>query len=454
MVCGYPRFFVHPTIQKLAAEIVQRVGTPDSETATLFATRKTAQACRSFIVSKIADEESPKVRIVTFIPAPHTENEPNSVTSSLFCVIYPKEYAPIAKQVWQHSGSGISSRRGEFCLRALQDEFLVEEKNITTAESLSQRSCKGPRRYRGRGSLSGVSWGPSSQSSASAANGAEDGRDYSHFIEERFGRNLSSINAAQAKTAVRRRIAGVLTADGELHETLKTTSAEGRVADISEDDVLLYPNGMSAIFNAHQALLNIRGPLKSICFGFPYTDTLKILQKWGPGCLFYGKGSSEDIDDIEARLKNGERFLGLFTETPGNPLLKTPDLRRLRALATQYDFAIVVDETISNFLNINVLPHADMVASSLTKIFSGDSNVMGGSTVLNPHGQYYSKLKESFKQEFEDLVWAEDAVFLERNSRDFVARIDKINASSEEITKMLKASPLGNDPDQNDHIPF
>lgn len=47
-------------------------------------------------------------------------------------------------------------------------------------------------------------------------------------------------------------------------------------------------------------------------------------------------------------------------------------------MAQKYDFAVVVDETIGNFLNVNVLPYADVVVSSLTKIFSGDSNVMGG----------------------------------------------------------------------------
>jgi cystathionine gamma-synthase len=58
--------------------------------------------------------------------------------------------------------------------------------------------------------------------------------------------------------------------------------------------------------------------------------------------------------------------------------LKTPNLKRLRALADEYDFLIVIDETIGNFANVRVLQHADIVVSSLTKVFSGDSNVMGG----------------------------------------------------------------------------
>ena len=84
------------------------------------------------------------------------------------------------------------------------------------------------------------------------------------------------------------------------------------------------------------------------------------------------------LDDLEKRLESGEKYLALFTEFPGNPLLKSPDLRRIRELADKYDFLVVIDETVGNFLNVNVLPYADVVASSLTKVFSGDSNVMGG----------------------------------------------------------------------------
>lgn len=110
------------------------------------------------------------------------------------------------------------------------------------------------------------------------------------------------------------------------------------------------------------------------------------MEKWGPGCLFYGNGSAIDLDDIEKRCQNREPFLALFCEFPGNPLLKSPDLCRIRLLADKFDFAVVVDETIGNFMNIHVLPSADAVVSSLTKVFSGDSNVMGGRYDISHQG--------------------------------------------------------------------
>lgn len=112
---------------------------------------------------------------------------------------------------------------------------------------------------------------------------------------------------------------------------------------------------------------------------------MKILEKWGPGCHFFGHGLDKDIDDLEALLERGREqhpdvppALALFTEFPSNPLLRCADLPRLRALADKYDFLLVVDETLGNFSNVEVLPYADAVVSSLSKVFSGDANVMGG----------------------------------------------------------------------------
>jgi len=181
-------------------------------------------------------------------------------------------------------------------------------------------------------------------------------------------------------------------------------------------------------------------------------DTLKILEKWGPGCYFYGHASSAELDELETKLDSGEKILALFCEFPSNPLLIAPDLKRIRQLADKYEFVVVIDETIGNFINIAVLDCADIVVSSLTKIFSGDSNVMGGryshpfsnvSLVLNPHQKFYTQLKTTMTTLYEDVFWPQDAVFLERNSRDFIARIHRINLNAEAVCEVLLASPRG-----------
>ena len=47
------------------------------------------------------------------------------------------------------------------------------------------------------------------------------------------------------------------------------------------------------------------------------------------------------------------------------------------------------------------------------------------------------------KQDYEDNYWPEDAIYMERNSRDFVSRIDRINTNAEAICDKLKSAPIG-----------
>ncbi|KAL8698426.1 MAG: hypothetical protein Q9224_001855 [Gallowayella concinna] len=298
-------------------------------------------------------------------------------------------------------------------------------------------SIKGPLRYQKVGLRDGAEEEEKAQPPSHLEGKRYNTDDSILFVEERYGRNLDLSLAREAKVAIRRRIAGALMADDDsdqMAEAVHLGTGIRQVVGFSEDDVYLYPSGMSSIFNVHRAMLSSRGDMKSICFGFPYIDTLKILEKWGPGCLFYGNGSAEDLDELEQRCKQGEKYLALFCEFPGNPLLQCPDLDRVRTLADRFNFAVVVDETIGNFLNIHVMPHADVIVSSLTKVFSGDSNVMGGSLILNPLSRYYHMLKKTMEMEYEDNYWAEDALFMERNSRDFVSRIARINHNAEAIS--------------------
>ena len=43
--------------------------------------------------------------------------------------------------------------------------------------------------------------------------------------------------------------------------------------------------------------------------------------------------------------------------------------------------------------------------------------------------------------EYEDNYWPEDAMFMERNSRDFISRSERINVNAEAICRVLEASP-------------
>ncbi|KAK7043860.1 Cystathionine gamma-synthase [Paramarasmius palmivorus] len=443
MMCGYPRFFIHPSIQKvrdllphnersnswflqLASVCEQKFGT-QGEKCMLFPTKKIAEECRSFIRNR-----SSTAHLVQFLICPEDKDKSSysDALLNLHIVLFPAEAFPIAKQFWQHAGSGISSRLAEHCLGLLPDASPPTTPPSTATTTPIPYKKASNRHYSVKEPAKGLPSPVPGPKPDALTN------DHTTYLEERYGRNLPIASAETAKRALRRRIAGTLVTEDVEELT------QGRV---SENDVYLFPSGMNAIWSAHQLALGVKPEAKSVCFGFPYTDTLKILQKWGPGCHFFGHGLDSDIDQLETLLEEEARskpstppILALFTEFPSNPLLRSADLPRLRKLADKHDFLIVIDETIGNFMNVKVLPYADVVVSSLTKVFSGASNVMGGSMVLNPQSRHYANLKAKMDATYEaNAYFDQDAIFLERNSRDFARRSQVINANTEAICSFL-----------------
>lgn len=170
-------------------------------------------------------------------------------------VMFPGEHWPIAKAYWQHTGDGVSSRRAEYCHELLKAGILVEKKDD------AQRFCKGPRRYRKS---------VSNDNTPIAIDNAGESQDGQQFIEERFGRNLELKFTEMAKLAIRKRIAGKLTADVPLEDALELEHDQARtrkIVSFSEDDIYLYSCGMNAIFDTQQKLMAARGLLKGVVFG-------------------------------------------------------------------------------------------------------------------------------------------------------------------------------------------
>ena len=264
------RFFIHKSIEAFAQEIVQRHGAP-TEKAFLFPSPAVAARCVQFLKDQVPRLTAHSVRTVDLYPNacfPNVAGKSGGAYTKpiVSAVLFPQDHAKIAKTFWQHSGDGISSRRAEYCHHAFNDghlaamEFACEKTNGHTFQSPS----KGPRRYQKKNSAD-----VSAQKTSDVTRGL-DRKDSVQFVEERFGRNLDVSLAANAKLAIRRRITGALTANVDLHEALEMSKPPTRKAQVegfSEDDVYLYPCGMSAIFNTHRTIMACRAPRKSISYG-------------------------------------------------------------------------------------------------------------------------------------------------------------------------------------------
>jgi cystathionine gamma-synthase len=132
-------------------------------------------------------------------------------------------------------------------------------------------------------------------------------------------------------------------------------------------------------------------------------------------------------------------FKALWTEFPSNPLLVSADLGKLRELAKRFQFALVVDDTVGGFCNVDVFPAVDIVVTSLTKSFSGYADVMGGSAVLNPSSVRYSEFKPLFDTLYNNDLYVRDAEVLLSNSNDYLTRSATLNNNAAALVDYLHA---------------
>jgi cystathionine gamma-synthase len=242
----------------------------------LFPTRKIAEQCRSFIERRSSSENAPvHARLLHLFICP--ENKPSGSCADLHIVLFPSDCYPIAREFWQHTGQGISSRLADKCLSL----WPHDSSTIQPSPGSSRFPSRGHHRHYS------VPCKPCSPTSDSPSSPIIDNlsKDHSVYLEERYGRNLPLAAATFAKRVLRSRVAGVLKEKSsncqsepctEQKDLLTGPSTRG-VAEVAVDDVYLYPTGMAAIWNAHNLALAVLPPAKSICFGLVLCYVLRSI---------------------------------------------------------------------------------------------------------------------------------------------------------------------------------
>ena len=329
---GYPRFVIHPQVQRLFELCQARFAKP-GETCFAFPSERSALRCAGFVAARTG----------------HTPRLDSLGQFGIHAITLPEEDFDTAKKCWQHYGEIVSSRCAEAVLE-------------------------------GRGAP----------------------------------------DSAGHKATLRKRIADFAGGDA--------------------GDVYLFPSGMAAVARAVAVAQHLAPGRKSGQLGFPYVDVFKVQAVDGPGAHLFTQGCEADLEAL-AKLLTDSQLSAVVNETPGNPLLQSTDLPRLAELLRGHGTPLIIDDTTGTFANVDALPHADMVVTSLTKAFSGTGDVMAGSLLLNARGAHYAELKAWLEEVHEDLLWAEDAAVLERNSRDFPERMTQINETAEALCDFLHAHP-------------
>lgn len=223
----------------------------------------------------------------------------------------------------------------------------------------------------------------------------------------------------------------------EVRATLRAQLAN--LYDCGADDVFLAPTGMAAMYAALRAVTQRLPGRRTVQFGFPYVDTLKLQQKLASGATLL-----HDLEHIEKDLQAliaQEQLAGAFGEIPGNPLLGSVDMRRVTPLLRQHGIPFVADDVVATPLNVDLRPHADLIATSLTKYVVGSCDAMGGALVCNPRSLYYAELKALVQAAHEELLWGEDAALISFQARAFPERLRQHNANGLFIAEKLRAHP-------------
>ncbi|KAK0211428.1 pyridoxal phosphate-dependent transferase [Armillaria fumosa] len=394
---AYPRVQLHSHVAQLT-KICSDLHGSQGEECLLFPSSRIAAHCQDYIRKESNDTGEPRV---LHFDLPFKDDQTTSLlfpdgVPDIFAVFCPSSSFSRAMQFWLYTGTGISSRLAEHCL-SLLSEGLVDHSALTIP--ISPRSWQDTDYYRAHKPLD---------------------------------------SGAKAKAIIQNLFSGII---GDGPDNIRG------VPYVSPDDVYLYSSGMNAIWEAHMMILHTQSKVqKCAALNLLFTHTHGMLENWGPGYHFFSNGS---IDDLEAFLNlehaqnpNQPPISALYTDFPSNPLLRSPDLSRLRKSADKYGFPIIIDETVGNFLTVQLLPYADIVTCSLTKVFSGLANVMGGAFLLNPASKHYRTFKTYLDANFEYTYFSEDAICMEANSRDMKRRVRMIDHNAEAIADFCYADSL------------
>lgn len=145
-----------------------------------------------------------------------------------------------------------------------------------------------------------------------------------------------------------------------------------------------------------------------------------------------------DIESVEKAIRENTRMI--YLETPSNPLLKVCDIKKIVALAKEYDLVTVADNTFMTSLAQEPLKFGvDIVVESVTKFINGHSDVIAGLVATNCE-TYYQELK-LFQKNFGGILGVEDAWLIMRGMKTMGIRMDHAVKNAQKLAEFLQNHP-------------
>jgi len=229
-------------------------------------------------------------------------------------------------------------------------------------------------------------------------------------------------------------------AAAEIRRVLRTVYAA------SDRDILLAPSGMNALYAAFRAISALQAPRGRTAWlqlGWLYLDSIAVLRKFTPDPArdYLRHGDVTDLAGLEKLFAaHGPRIAGMVIEAPTNPLIQTPDVAAVVALARRHGARVILDPAVCSPFNVDLLPHADIVAQSLTKYTAHEGDVIAGAVVVNPAGPDADELRH-LAAGFLEPVHPRDLARLAAQIGAAAGVVARMNAATVQVAAFLEQHP-------------
>ena len=225
--------------------------------------------------------------------------------------------------------------------------------------------------------------------------------------------------------------------------------AHEAVADLSSvksiESIMLTASGMNAFYSAFKAMQArqlARGRSQWLQLGWVYVDSGSILQKFlSPNERLSVHYAILDTDAIVAKIEAmGDDLSVVVLECPTNPFCQIADLELIAECVHRHGGLLLIDPSIVSLYNIDCLPYADVLVTSLTKYTAHTGDIMAGAIIFNEASDAYSELKKEglkYALPLYDL----DVLALNTTVQSAESYVQTMNANCRQLADYLKSHP-------------
>ena len=90
--------------------------------------------------------------------------------------------------------------------------------------------------------------------------------------------------------------------------------------------------------------------------------------------------------------------------------------------------------------NVDLIPYADIIVSSLTKYVAGNARVMGGSAVVSPQSPQSERLVAALAATDDNACWNEDITLLTACAEGFPQRVAAMSRNAKDFSREAAAA--------------